>query len=70
MYIGCCRLSTFNTEGGMRNYLMASIGVVGTTCGVERVIKVGSQILNDLIKKSGHNFKNIEIYRNWIPFKV
>ena len=54
----------------MRNFLMASIGVVGTTCGVERVIKVGSQILNDLIKKSGHNFKNIEIYRNWIPFKV
>ena len=55
---------------GMRNFLMASIGVVGTTCGGERVIMVGSQILNDLIKKSGHNFKNIEIYRNWIPFKV
>ena len=39
MYIGHGRLSIFNTEGGMRNFLMATIGVVGTTCGGERVLK-------------------------------
>ena len=44
MYIGCGRLSIFNTEGVMRNFLMTTIGVVGTTCGGERVKKVGSQI--------------------------
>ena len=37
MYIGCGRLSIFNTEGGMRKFLKTTIGVVGTTRRGERV---------------------------------
>ena len=37
MYIGHGRLSIFNTEGGMRNFLMATIGVVGTIRRGERL---------------------------------
>ena len=36
MYIGCGRLSIINTEGGMRIFLMTTVGVVGTTHGGER----------------------------------
>ena len=37
MYIGCGGLSIINTEGGKRIFLMTTVGVVGTTCGGERV---------------------------------